>query len=242
MKKIEQALSPALHATIAGDYASIRAAGHDALKQGKPRPEPIPKIGEPRWGVSAVLRPSAAMAQRCNALNASLEPCAGRDHAWYDHVTLHSTVRSIENFRGRVMPDDPALHLYRRCLEQAVSGLSEISVRYNGAMLSASGILLVGWPCDDTLQTVRARFQHALAPHLTDAHHPEQNRLRHTAHISTAVFTDSVFADANALAARMEKQADTFFGTETYRHIDLVAYALTPGSIAVDWLDRIPLG
>lgn len=225
---------------IETDYAEIRTAGQRMFSSGVPVPEPIPQKGG-RWGVSAVFRPGPALVQAVAEVSGIIRPLVGAGHAWYDASSLHSTVRSIEDFRGPVAVDDEMVRLYERCLRQAVAGVAEISVLYQGVMASASGVLLQGWPCDRTLQTVRERFHAALQPHFAPDHR-EQQRLRRTAHASVAVFTDTTFADCPALADYMSRHHKQRFSVEVYRSIELVSYDLSPGVVTVNWLASVPLG
>lgn len=79
-----------LHTSAMHEYADFFARGRDALLEGKAVHESPPVEGGPRWGASAVLRPTGLVLGRLTDLATSLGETTGPGHWVHGPETLHT--------------------------------------------------------------------------------------------------------------------------------------------------------
>ena len=140
------------------DEIELYDQGRAALAAGDVRPEqPLEENGS-RWGAAAVLRPKGPVLQRLAELSESIGRAASPGH-WAHRVSgLHFTLRSLEHFRSSIPPDDPRRTGYAQALDAAADGLPPIRVEMRGVCPHAAGVIVVGYPVDETLADLQARF------------------------------------------------------------------------------------
>lgn len=228
-------------ARVAASYDALDARGRDALARGRVSPEPPTAMGDPRWGVTAVLRPrpwSSAL-RRCVA---SCSDVLGPGHAVYDASGFHVTVRAIEGFRGLVDVADPAVAAYVDAIAPVVARTAPIAVTLAGIAATPSGLIVRGY-AGAALPTLRQRLHERLASLPTRPPGPEMRRadVRTTAHATLAVYGGPV-VDAPAVAAFVDAYRETPFGTWTCDALWLVAYRREPDAVALETLARLPFG
>jgi hypothetical protein len=93
-------------------FDQLFALGRDQLLAGTHSRESPPTDGSPRYGLSVILRPDPAAAERLAAVGAQAAAYAGSGH-WPsgDPDLVHFTVRSLEEHRAHVPDDDPMVAL-----------------------------------------------------------------------------------------------------------------------------------
>jgi len=132
--------------------------GRAALAAGDVRPEqPLQENGK-RWGAAAVLRPKGPVLRRLAELSDSIGRAAGSGH-WAHRISgLHFTLRSLEHFRSSIPDNDPRRTAYAQALDAAAEGLPPTQVEMRGVCPHPAGVILVGYPVDDTLVDLQGRF------------------------------------------------------------------------------------
>jgi hypothetical protein len=226
---------------IQAEYDRIATDGMRALLMGQAIPEALPTDGEPRWGVSAVLRPAGQTAASMMQLIAELGLLADEGHLWYAESGLHTTIRSIEPFRTIVPGDDKAVAGYFGVLVRVAGVTPHIGIEYRGVIASPSGILVRGLPQSAALQECRERL-HAEIHDKVPANAMELKSRRVTAHVSLGVFRNSRLRRGRQLSDYVKCRKDLPLGLVTYDRIDLVRYHFTPTRIDVSVLGTAPLG
>jgi hypothetical protein len=226
---------------VQAEYDRIAADGMRTLLTGQAVPEALPTDGEPRWGVSAVLRPAGQTAASMMQLIAELGLLADEEHLWYAESGLHTTIRSIEPFRTIVPGDDKAVAGYFDALVRVASATPHIGIEYRGVIASPSGVLVQGLPQSAALQECRERL-HAEIQDKVPANAMELKSRRVTAHVSLGVFRNSQLHQPRQLADYIKARKELPLGLVTYDHIDLVRYHFTPDQIDVSVLGTASLG
>ncbi len=226
---------------MADRYDALDARGLAALASDAVVVEPPPRDGDPRWGITAVLRPGSwtpALAECARAGAAVLGP----GHAVYDADGLHVTVRAIEGFRGPVDDDDPALATYAAAIRDVVARTAPIAVRLDGLAAAPNGIVVRG-RCGTAMRTLRDALHARLAPLATTPPGPEMDRadLRRTVHATLAVYGGPV-ARADDVAAFVRSHRTTPFGAFVADALWLVSYCRSDDAVRVETHVRIPFG
>jgi len=198
---------------------ALPALGRNAVD-----PESPPALGDARWGVSVLLRFSSASptGRRLATAAQQIGVAAGDHHLVHGPELLHTTVRSIEGFRGAVADDDEAVKRYVDVLQEEARDLESVAIRYAGVAPTVSGVLAQGWPLDQTLHVLRERL-HARLPSNVPVAGPETQRPRDLAHATLLAFTGPL-ADPAATVAAIEAHRHTEFGVEHFRRLDLVCF------------------
>ncbi|NJP91947.1 hypothetical protein HCN51_21200 [Nonomuraea sp. FMUSA5-5] len=209
------------------DFAEFRAKGRATLLAGRATYD-VPMVeGALRWGAAAVLRPEGAVVDRMTELAATVD---APGHWVHGGRTLHVTLRSLEPYRTRVPEDDPLRRGYGAALAEAVDGLPPARVRLAGVHPHQGGVLVGAHPEDDTLDTVRKRFAHALESRgIRDLEH---GRVRDLWYVSLVHFA-APLTNARELVAWCDAHADADFGTAELRTAEIVQFVLTGGRIHV---------
>lgn len=226
---------------VAVAYDALDARGRALLAARAVVVEPPPLVGDPRWGVTAVLRPQPWTA----ALGACADACAtvlGPRHAVYDATGLHVTVRAIEGFRGPVAVDDPAVAAYAAAMRPVLARTASIAVRLAGVAAAPTGLVVRGY-AGAALQALRDALHGCLAALPTEPPGPEMNRadLRTTAHATLAVYGEAV-ANADAVGSFVDAHRATPFGTWSCDALWLVRYRRDSHAVTVTTLARLPFG
>ncbi len=223
---------------IRRDYENLWARCRSGLAQGLIEPDPASEETIKRWGVSAILRPIADVADTLSEVASELAVYTGRRQVVYDHSNLHTTMRSVEFNLGRV--DDERIRAYGEILRELAKSYDQLRINYRGLTATATGVLAQGWPADESLQELRRDFRRRLALRGL-AGGPEGTKLRITAHASLTVFAGPLL-NPLSLVRYVEDNRGTEYGTATYHCVDLVRYDRTPHDVKVVPIARIPLG
>lgn len=190
--------------------------------------------------MSALLRldPGSAVAAGLAGAAERIGRWAGGHQVVYGPELLHTTVRSIEGFRGVVAPGDPAVEHYAQALEEEARGC-ELAIRYAGVAPTRSGVLAQGWPVADSLEALRARLHSRLADR-APVPGPESEDPRDLAHASLMLFTGTL-SDTEATVAALEAHRLTDFGVACFDAVDLVRLERGPTYARIVPLRRVEL-
>ncbi|GAB1691903.1 2'-5' RNA ligase family protein [Krasilnikovia sp. M28-CT-15] len=225
-------------ASMAGLYDRLWADGDAALRSGTHVPDAIPVHGDPRWGLSVVLRIDGAIAERIAAEAAALAEAGQAPHLVYRPEDLHCTIRSLEGFQDEV--PQTQVDRYADQLRRVTAGLGPLRVAYRGLGGAPGGVFVRGFP-DATLWTLRERLHADQQPHGPwGVPSVDIGRIRATAHVSVVVFRPPA-VDETKLAEVVSARAEHPFGTVEATSLSLVRYTPTPSAVVMEELARVSL-
>lgn len=169
-------------------YESIWSKGKAALANSQIALDPLPKEGDVRWGLSAVLLPGAWHAD-LKACAQELAPILGDGSFIYGPECLHITLRSFEGYREYVAEDDEYMQVYVGAISHALTQMPSMSISLRGLIASPGGVLIKGWPGMD-LQAFRQTVHEYLARTALPMWGPESelSRIRTSAHATLSIF------------------------------------------------------
>ncbi|AUD06695.1 hypothetical protein CWM47_35530 [Spirosoma pollinicola] len=202
--------------------------------------DPVPDATSKRWGVSAILRLPAPFGESLDGLLTQLRAYTGEGHTFYNPMTFHITLRSIEYFREPITPDDRWVNIYRQLMRQLTPNALDLSIRFAGLSANRVGVILQGFPATDQLQALREQFHELLAHHEL-LQGPEQNQPRINAHASLIVYGTSRLAKPEALVDYIEQHRSTDYGQVNPISLELVRYEKRPESVTIVTLERLTL-
>ena len=187
-RRVSRAMFPDQADEDAG-HPPAAAAIIAALRRNAVQPEPLPEPGDPRWGISAILRPApSSPAASCAVWLADrIAGVAGPHHVVYGLADLHVTVRSLEGFRVFERRDDVVRH-YVRVLKREVRSLHPLPIRFDGVAPTLSGVIALSSAGSRRLRELRERLHRELAAS-APVPGPEARRPRARAHMSMVLFT-----------------------------------------------------
>jgi hypothetical protein len=222
-------------------YDDLWRQGRVALSSGCVDVDPLPVVGGPRWGISAVLRPMA-WSDALVGCATSIAALAGPRTVVYEPADLHVTVQQFEGYRVDVPADDRALRDQSTALVAITRELAPLTIELRGLTASAGGVLIQGWPRFD-LQALRTRLHGELGAGGSPVSGPEasSSALRTSAHATLAMFGGSV-ERAHDLGDYIEAHRETDFGTIAFDELWLVGYARSRRSVTLIEYGRFPFG
>jgi 2'-5' RNA ligase len=196
------------------------------------RPEPLPQPGDPRWGVSVILRPapSSPAASRAASLAEQIAAVAGRHQVVYRLDELHVTVRSLEGFRV-FEPGDDVVARYIEVLEREVRSLRPLPIHFDGVVPTLGGVIALSSTGSPQLRALRERLHRHLAA-LAPVPGPDARRPREQTHMSLVLFTGPL-ADAEATAATLADVDDVDLGVARFDRLELVRYERTRQTVRI---------
>ena len=225
------------HEDLAARYASIWRASRDAIADNSVAVDPLPEVGEPRWGVSAVFRPQ--LPQAVWETLAEISKSAGPDHAYYDQSNVHVTLRSNEGYRGDVPSKDPDVEGYAQVLSETLAGLSPPTVEFRGIIGARTSLLLCGYPNFDIIALRRGYFRRLeRAGLLRKGPESSIEKVRNTCHATLAVFSGPL-SDPKVTASKLDGVKDMSFGTVPIVGLEIVSYARTLDRVETRTLARV---
>lgn len=150
-----------LRLMYADRFDHLFTVSRERLLAGTHSRESAPADGSPRYGLSVILRPDPAAAERLSRIGAEAATYAGDGH-WPSGDTdlVHFTVRSLEGHRVQVPADDPIVQRGTAALRKA--GRGPIRLRLAGLTLTPVSVMACAWPCDDAAEEFAAELTDGL--------------------------------------------------------------------------------
>lgn len=211
------------HGAYRTRYEAIWSGARAIVSSGAVHVDPLPEPGQPRWGVSAVLRPDLpdAVWRRLDRLVELLGP----GHAVYDPSGVHVTLRSLESYRSHVPVDDDLVRAYASVLASLRAPGGPLRVRFRGIVGTPTGVILCGYPQFDLVSLRRRYFAELAERGLTESG-PETrlDGLRDSCHASLVVFGGPLRHPAAAFALLEDARFEDF-GVVACDRIEIVRYA-----------------
>jgi hypothetical protein len=226
--------------SLPDEYVGVAQRGFEALRTGRGGWDAPPEDGDPRWGLSAILRLGGAVAERLAGVADELKPFVGSHHIWYSETSSHTTLRSFEAHRSNVIAEDENLSRYTSLVAEAVAGRGPIRIAYEGILPSPAGLLVAGHPAGlEEMAQLRSTIHAGLmrGGPLTG---PERDGPRTLFHASLCVFMGEI-ADPGASMELLQSNADRSFGEMEFDEIEIVSYRRTLDSVSIVPWSTIPL-
>lgn len=223
------------HPGLRADYDRQWDEGRAAFADGTFRVDPVPRDGDPRFGLSFVVRAGGAFADRVAAESAVIASLCRGAHLNYVPRDLHMTVRSVEGFQDTV-PQHQVDH-YLGQFKQAASGLGPIAARFEGLGGSLGGLYVRGYP-NAALLELRRRLRDARVPfgNLGPAG-GDGDRFRDNAHVSLLVPREPT--PEPEVADYIDARAAVDFGTITATEVSLVVWRPDLRAANIEEIERI---
>lgn len=216
----------------------FHARGRAALLAGEEIVDRPPSGGSPRWGLSVILRPDDAAAERLAGLTGELSALAGEAHwATGRRGSGHLTVRGLEPRRDQVPADDPVLGRYSAAIARAVEGVGPLAFRMTGLVLMPGGVLVVTEPVGVAPAGLRAALVHELG---ADGGF-EDDGYRRNMWWSTLLHFAEPLTDGAMLVDWVEARRSLDIGVFRARSIDLVRYEYDGSCTSPVVLSSVPM-
>jgi hypothetical protein len=223
------------HTALRTHYEHEWAEGSPAFRDGTFRPDPVPRDGDPRFGLSLIVRAEGSFAERIAAESAAITAHCRGAHLNYVPRDLHMTVRSVEGFQDTV-PQRQIDHYLDQC-KRAVEGLGPIEATFRGLGGSRGGLYVRGFP-NAALLELRRRLRDARIPfgNLGPAG-GDGDRYRANAHISLLVPREAV--PEPEVAAYVDSRTDVDFGSISRTEVSLVVWRPDARAANIEEIERI---
>lgn len=131
-----------------GKFGRLFAEGRAALLAATHQVQFAPADGDPRWGVSVILRPDSDATADIERVARAAAAVVGPAHWLPGHAaTSHLTVRArLEPYRGAIPDDDPLAARYAAALHEAASDPSPMSFTLTGLTLTPVSVMACATP------------------------------------------------------------------------------------------------
>lgn len=224
-------------ADLATDYAEFLSGGRKALLDGHATHDLPLKEGSARWGLATILRPRGAVLDRLATLAKSAALAIGPGHWTHGRDALHFTLRSLERFRQKVPADDPARLAYAAAVREATADLPPVRMELRGVTPHAGGVMVFGYPLDDTVWTLQRRYASALR---TRGAGDFESWTRDRWYVSLIHFTRPP-TDPKQVVAWCDEHTDLPLGTTEIDTVDLVQAIQSGDRIQLRTLEQATL-
>jgi hypothetical protein len=148
-----------------GKFGRLFAEGRAALLGGTHQVQSAPADGDPRWGISAILRPDPDAAETIERVALAAAAMVGPDH-WLPGTAArsHLTVRAgLEPHRAVIPGGDPLVASYTAALAKAASSLRPIRFTISGLTLTPVSVMACAVPVDPAADALAEAFADLLA-------------------------------------------------------------------------------
>lgn len=223
---------------MSGAVEQFHARGRKAVLAGEESYDRPPSAGSPRWGVSVILRPDHAAAERLAALADELCSLVGPAHWPTGRLgSGHLTVRGLEPYRDPVPEGDPLVGRYAAAVRGAALGAGPLSFVMTGLVLMPGGVLVTAEPVGAT----PAEFRAALARELGADGSFEDESYRQGLWWATLLHFAEPLTDGAALVDWVEARRSLDLGVFRARSIDVVRYEYDGTCTTPVVLSTVPL-
>lgn len=198
---------------------SLHADGREALLRGRARLDEPPVEGSRRWGLSVLVRPAPDLADRLDAVTASLVELAGPGQ-WATGAsgTSHLTLYSLEPHRPALTQADPAARRYADAMRRAAAATASATFAVTGMALTPGGVIATCVPRDAGARSLRAALAAALGGEAFEASYRGDQWWMSLLHLAAPV------ARPDALVSHVDARRREALGTLAVRELELVRY------------------
>ncbi len=192
-----------------------------AFEAGRTRIDPqLPdKIGDPRRGVTLLLRPNQAVQHSINAFLGKLAEAAPGQYFYRPeefHVTVLAIIPGSEHWQEKIQH----LDVCRSVIGKVLKEHREFSIAFRGTTATAEAAMIQGFPGDDTLLRIRNHLRKELRT--SSLSHELDRRYRiHAAHLTVMRFCRPD-TDWKRLKTLLEANRATPFGETRVESLQLV--------------------
>jgi hypothetical protein len=214
-------------------FGRLFAEGRRALLGGTHQVQSAPAEGDPRWGISVILRPDPAAAEAIQREALAAAAVVGPDH-WLPGVAArsHLTVRAGLEPRRAVIPDaDPLIARYAAALAKAAAGRQPMRFTLTGLTLTPISVMARATPAGPAPDALAEAF----ADELASAGMPGIGRPADIWYVNLVYFTGPV-QDAPALVDWVAARRDAALTDLRVTEIQLTHWRYTG-----DGMEPVPL-
>jgi hypothetical protein len=216
----------------------FHARGRAAVLAGAEVYDRPPSDSSPRWGLSVILRPDRAAAERLAAVTAQLAEVVPGGHWLTGRLeSSHLTVRGLEPYRDAVSPQEAVVQRYAAAVSRTAARVAPLTFALTGVLLMPGGVLVSADPVDAAPAELRTVLAAELGP---DAGFEDESYRRGT-WWSTLMHFAEPLADREALVAWVDAHREADLGLFHATTIELVRYEYNGVSTAPVALASAPL-
>jgi hypothetical protein len=217
----------------------MSAAGRAAVLSGEHGTESMPAVSG-RWGPSAVLLPSGALATSLGQVTAEVVAILGDGH-WPSGGPgrAHITVRALEPYAESVPRDRVARYL--SAMTRALEEVGPFRLEFTGVGLSPSGVMA----CATNMDGAADQLRHRLEVHLGHDGWLEQaafERGRDPIWYCTLVHFAGPISDAGTLVSWVDQRSDLALGFATFDSMALCSWSFDGSAMAPQVIESAPSG
>jgi hypothetical protein len=216
-----------------GKFGRLFAEGRAALLSGTHQVQSVPPEGDPRWGISVILRPDPAAAATIQRVALAAAAMVGPDH-WLPGAVArsHLTVRAGLEPRRMVIPDDdPLVASYAAALAKAAARPRPIRFMLDGLTLTPISVMARATPADSAADELAEAF----AGELASAGMPHIGRPADIWYVNLVYFTGPV-RDTAALVEWVAAHRDAFL-----TDLQVTEIRLTRWLYSGDGMEPVPM-
>lgn len=206
---------------LAARYDALWAESAPAVRAGRITRDSLAhdKDRDARRGVTLLVRPSADVANRIDALLARLRMLEPEQY-FQPRADLHQTVLSLFSATPDFCPYLAHLPAYRAAVEEATAAIPPFEIDIRGVTLSTGAVLAQGFPREDALDRLRDRLRAAMTSRGLGGTLDRRYRLT-TAHMTLVRFAAPLRDPARFVDA-VAAERDTPLGTTRVFRLELV--------------------
>lgn len=221
--------SGALERTLAAGRSAVLSGGHGT--EGEP-------AVSGRWGPSAVLLPSGALATSLGEVTDEVVEILGDGH-WPSGGPgrAHVTVRALEPYAESVPRDRVARYL--SAMTRALQEVGPVRLEFTGVGLSPSGVMACAASVDGAADQLRDRLE----VHLGDDGWLEQaafERGRDPIWYFTLIHFAGPISDAGAIVSWVDQRSGLTLGVETFDSMALCSWSFDGCAMAPQVIESAP--
>lgn len=222
-----------------GALERMLTAGRAAVLSGGHGTEGVPAESG-RWGPSAVLLPSGALATSLGHVTDEVVEILGDGH-WPSGGPgrAHVTVRALEPYAESVPLDRVARYL--SAMTRALEEVGPVRLAFTGVGLSPSGVMA----CATSVDGVADQLRHRLEVHLGHDGWLEQAAFdsgRDPIWYCTLVHFAGPISDAGTLVSWVDQRSDLALGGETFHSMALCSWSFDGCAMAPRVMESVPSG
>lgn len=172
-----------------------------------------------RRGLALALRPCRTLQQSISAYLRQLAEVAPGQYFYRPeefHVTVLSIIPGSESWQDRIHH----LAAYQSIISEVLQRHRKFSITFRGVTASRGGVMIQGFPNDDTLAQIRTDLREALRQNQLGEQLDARYKIN-TAHITVMRFCDANL-DAKKLLALLKANRATAFGETRVENLELI--------------------
>jgi 2'-5' RNA ligase len=202
-------------------YKHIHQKGLDRLAEQKPLADPFLLTPEKdnRYGLTLIIKPPRSVKGAIKEKTADLAKAFPYQYFYPDN-TLHITALTIISCYSGFSLKTIDINEYVALINNSLKEIRPFDIQMKGLILSPTGIIVKGYPLDDSLEKVRANLRKKFSGSNLEQSLDKRYSIQ-TAHCSLMRYKSTI-TSRQALQERVEQFEDYTFGTFKTHTLELV--------------------